>query len=175
MGTMRLGPQRPEQPYLASVYGEPQYVSTGQIPATNLVEGEGSLSGRVLLRSVEAGKGRAVFSSMNANLSWGWDHELARKLAQAVNWAAGNPVTLPDGVGGCAFEAKDMTFLVLEDLKYTGGPAEIHVKLPAGNYRAADVFSGMPVSVESSADGVMLRPTLLPNGGSLVVVKKIQQ
>ena len=61
---------------------------------------------------------------MNANLSWGWDHDLARKLAQAVNWAAGNPVTLPDGVGGYAFEAKGMTFLVLEDLKYTGGAGE---------------------------------------------------
>ena len=94
-------------------------------------------------------------------------------MAKAVNWASGNPVTLPDGVGGYAFEAKGMTFLVLEDIKYSGGPAEIHVKLPAGNYRAADLFSGQPVKVESRDDGVILHPTLLPNGGNLIVVRKI--
>ena len=80
---------------------------------------------------------------MNANLSWGWDHDVARKLAQAVNWAAGNPVTLPDGVGGYAFEAKGMTFLVLEDLKYTGGEASVHVKMPtAGTW--PPTFSAEP-------------------------------
>ena len=172
--TMRLQPIGPEEPYLAPLYGEPQYVSTGQSGATDLIQAEGGLTGRVLLRTVEAGKGRAVFSSMNAGLSWGWDHDVARKLAQAVNWAAGNPVTLPDGVGGYAFEAKGMTFLVLEDLKYTGGPAEIHLKLPEGKYQAADLLSGQPVSVESSAEGVIVRPTLLPNGGSMVVVRKME-
>ena len=125
----------------------------------------------MLLRGVEAGKGRAVFSSMNANLSWGWDHDLARKLAQAVNWAAGNPVTLPDGVGGYAFEAKGMTFLVLEDLKYTGGEASVHVKMPDGNYVAADVFTGTPVPIVQVADGLDLRVPLPPNGSSLIVLR----
>jgi hypothetical protein len=172
--TMRLGPNQPEQPYLATIYGEPQYLSTGRSLARDLIKATGALAGRVLLRSVETVKGRAVFSSMNADSIWGWDHDMARKLVQAVNWTAGNPVTLPDGVGGYAFEAKGMTFLVLQDLKYTGGPAEIHVKLPLGNYRAADVFSGQPVNVESRADEIILHPTLLPNGGNLVVVRKIE-
>ena len=175
--TMRLEPTSPEQPYLATVYGEPQYVTNGQGSARDLIEATGSLAGRALLRIVEAGKGRGVFSSMNGNLSWGWDHDVARKLAQAVNWAVGNPVTLPDGVGGYAFEAKGMTFLVLQDLKYTGGPAEIHLNLPVGNYRAADVFSGRAVKVESRGSagwsGVVVRPTLPPNGSSLVVLRKV--
>jgi hypothetical protein len=68
-----------------------------------------------------------------------------------------------------------MTFLVLEDIKYTGGPTAIHVKLPAGNYLAAELFSGLPVKVESRGDGVTLYPTLPPNGGSIVVVRKIEQ
>ena len=174
-GMMQLGPNGPKRPYPASVFGAPQYVSTGQVPANDLVEGQGAVEGRVLLRTVEAGKGRAVFSSMNADLRWGWDHDLARRLAQAINWTAGNPVTLPEGVGGYAFEAKGMTFLVLEDLKYTGGVAEIHVRLPAGNYLAADLFSGQSVQVESSPDGVIIRPTLLPNGWNLVVVRKAEQ
>ncbi|MCX5772605.1 MAG: hypothetical protein NTZ09_20365, partial [Candidatus Hydrogenedentes bacterium] len=171
-GTMRLGPNLPEQPYLAAVYGEPQYVSTGQSGATDLVEVKGALRGRVLLRSVETGKGRAVFSSLNANLSWGWDHDLARKLAQAVNWAAGNPVTLPDGVGGYAFEAKGMTFLVLEDLKYTGGEVSVHVKMPKGEYVAADVFSGTSVPITQIEDGLNLHVVLPPNGSSLIVLRR---
>jgi hypothetical protein len=170
-GTMQLDSSAPAVPYDAAIYGEAQYV--GARPGDDRITAGGGLAGRVLLRSVEAGKGRAVFSSINANLSWGWDHDLARKLAQAVNWAAGNPVTLPDGVGGYAFEAKGMTFLMLEDLKYSGGAAEIQVKLPPGNYRAADLMSGQPVEVESRAEGIILRPTLPPNGGSLVVVRKV--
>jgi hypothetical protein len=171
-GTMRLGPNLPEQPYLAAVYGQPQYVSTGQSRATDFVEAKGALTGRVLLRGVEAGEGRAVFSPLNANLNWGWDHDLARRLAQAVNWAAGNPVTLPDGVGGCAFEAKDMTFLVLQDLKYTGGEVSVHVKMPKGKYVAADVFSGTSVSITQVEDGLNLHVVLPPNGSSLVVLRK---
>ena len=162
---------RPQQPYLATLYGEPQYVSTGQGRATDFIEAKGTLSGRVLLRGVEAGKGRAVFSPMNANLSWGWDHDVARKLAQAVNWAAGNPVTLPDGVGGYAFEAKGMTFLVLQDLKYTGGEASVHVKMPAGRYVAGDVFHGASVPVTQVEDGLDLHVTLPPNGSSLIVLQ----
>jgi hypothetical protein len=165
--------ERPLPPGAAD--NPPQYVATG--PGKDEIRGAGALSGRALLREVVAGAGRAVFSALNCELNWGWDHDLARKLAQAVNWAAGNPVTLPEGVGGYAFEAKGMTFLVLEDLKYSGGPAEIHVNLPPGNYRAADLFSGLPVKVESRGSGrwcgIVLRATLPPNGGSLVVIRKV--
>ena len=106
-----------------------------------------------------------------ATSSWGWDHDLARKLAQAVNWAVGNPVTLPDGVGGYAFEAKGMTFLVLQDLKYTGGEMRVHMKMPNGKYVAADVFSGTSVPITQTADGLDLHVLLPPNGSSLIVVR----
>jgi hypothetical protein len=149
----------------------PQYVVTE--PGTDPVQGSGALANRALLRQVEADKGRATFSALNCDTNWGSDHDVARQLAKAVNWAAGNPVTLPDGVGGYAFEAKGMTFLVLEDLKYTGGEVAVHVKLPAGNYGAADVFSGQPVKLESDHDGVTVHPILLPNGGNLVIVRKL--
>lgn len=174
-GTMRLGPNSPEQPYLAAVYGQPQYVSTGQGRATDFIEAKGALAGRVLLRGAEAGEGRAVFSPLNGNLNWGWDHDLARKIAQAVNWAAGNPVTLPDGVGGYAFEAKGMTFLVLQDLKYTGGDVSVYVKMPQGKYVAADVFSGTSVPITRVKDGLNLHVVLPPNGSSLVVLRKESQ
>ncbi|MCX7011056.1 MAG: hypothetical protein NTW86_00565 [Candidatus Sumerlaeota bacterium] len=165
-------PDKTERPLPQSADNLPQYVATR--PGKDEIQGSGGLSGRTLLRDVEAGKGRAIFSSLNCDSNWGWDHDLARQLAKAVNWAAGNPVTLPEGVGGYAFEAKGMTFLALEDLKYTGGPAAIHVKLPAGKYLAADLFSGLPVKVEPREDGVMLYPTLPPNGGSVIVARKIE-
>lgn len=171
-GGIVLTPEKTERPSPLPTCGLPQYIATR--PGKDDIQGIGGLSDRAMLRSVEAGQGRAIFSALNGDLNWGWDHDLARQLAKAVNWAAGNPVTLPEGVGGYAFEAKGMTFLVLEELKYTGGPAAIHVKLPAGNYLAADLFSGQPVKVESRGDGILLRPTLLPNGGNLVVVRKIE-
>lgn len=172
VAAMRLGPNGPLQPYLVDVYGQPQYVSIGPVQGVDFIEAQGALKGRVLLRAVESGKGRAVFSAMNADLRWGWDHDLARQLVKAVNWAAGNPVVLPDGVGGYAFRAKGMTFLVLEDLKYTGGPVEIQLRLAAGDYQAADVLNGLPVEVESRKHAVIVRPSLLPNSGSLIVVRR---
>lgn len=171
-GVMRVGPNLPDQPYLAEVYGQPQYVSTGRSRATDFIEAKGELTNRVLLRGVEAGEGRAVFSSMNGNLNWGWNHDVARKLARAVNWAAGNPVTLPDGVGGYAFEAKGMTFLVLQDLKYTGGEVSVYVKMPKARYVAADVFSGTSVPITSVKGGLNLHVVLPPNGSSLIVLRK---
>ena len=161
------------QPLAVSADNPPQYVAAR--PGKDEIQGTGGLAGRALLREVETGAGRAIFSALNCELNWGWNHDLARQLAKAVNWASGNPVTLPDGVGGYAFEAKGMTFLVLEDMKSSGGLAEIHVKLPAGTYRAADLFSGQPVPVEPCASGVVVRPTLLPNGGNLIVVRRVEQ
>ena len=84
-------------------------------------------------------------------------------------------VTLPDGVGGYAFEARDMTFLVLQDLKYTGGEVSVHVKMPKGKYVAADVFSGTSVSITQAEDGLDLHVVLLPNGSSLIVLRKESQ
>jgi hypothetical protein len=80
---------------------------------------------------------------------------------------------LPDGVGGYAFEAKGMTFLVLQDLKYTGGEASVHVKMPKGKYVAADVFSGTSVPITRVADGVDLHVLLPPNGSSLIVLRTV--
>ncbi|MGB2820687.1 MAG: hypothetical protein WBF17_06870, partial [Phycisphaerae bacterium] len=168
-GGMVLAPEKTERPFPLSTCSLPQYVAAR--PGKDDIQGSGGLSGRALLRSVEAGKGRAVFSALNCNLNWGWDHDLARELAKAVNWAAGNPVTLPDGVGGYAFEAKGMTFLVLQDLKYTGGEVSVHVKMPKGKHVAADVFSGTSVPITLVDDGLNLHVVLPPNGSSLIVLR----
>jgi hypothetical protein len=60
-------------------------------------------------------------------------------------------------------------------LKYTGGPAAIRFKTPPGSYAVADLFSGRPVKCEATDDGIMLHPTLLPNGGSIVVIKALNK
>ena len=160
------------RPYLPDVFGVPQFVAAK--PGKDVLTASGSMSDRVLLREVESGKGRAIFSPMNAKVSWGWDHRIARELARAVNWAAGNPVTLPEGVGGYAFEAKGMTFIVLQDLKCTGGEVRIGVNLPKGRYAAADVFAGTPVPIAAERGGLALRPTLPPNGGALIAIRRVE-
>jgi hypothetical protein len=62
--------------------------------------------------------------------------------------------------------------LVLQDLKYTGGPVSVHMKMPSGKYAAADVFRGTSVPIIQVADGLDLHAALPPNGSSLIVLRK---
>jgi len=167
-----VAPDGPPRPY-PSEYGPLQFVSTGAVKAVDWLRGIGTLRDRVLLRGIEAGKGRALFCPMNAGTKWGLDHDMARQLTRAVNWATNNPISLPEGVNGYGFQAEGMTFLVLEDIKYTGGPASVRVRLPAGRYCAADLYTGAAVPVTPEAGEFVLWPTLPPNGALLVVIQLV--
>jgi hypothetical protein len=69
-----------------------------------------------------------------------------------------------------------MTFLVLQDLKYTGGPATITLRLPRGDYSAVDLYTGAAVPVaRADAGTVRLTPLLSSNGSTLLAARRIEK
>jgi len=131
---------------------------------------------RVGLKILSDNDGRAAFSSLYGQTDWGGDHDIARALARAVNWADGNPLILPGGIAGTGFSGRGRTFLPVEELYADGGERTLRVRMPAGNYRAVNLVDNLPVPVDG-VDGegyLVLRPSFRPLEAMLIVIQAVE-
>ncbi len=97
---------------------------------------------------------------------------LVADFAQQLNSATGNPVMFPSGtsIGGYAFEAKEMKFIVGEEMAGRKEYGEIKVKVHSGGWTVIDLIGARQLECRREGEYVVFLASLDPNSATLYCV-----